>query len=117
MEPSKFTLLSEVFNERALLLTFFGALGGSVRATVLKTTWKEGLRVVFVGGAVSFGIGVMGPAILEPWIGNVPEDMAGAIGTLTAISFLTGLVAVTIVERLISKGEEETAEKSAKDER
>lgn len=95
-------LYFEVFNERAAILTFFGALGGSVRAAVLKTSWKEGLRVVFVGGAVSFGVGVLGPVLMKPWIGDLPDEMAGAMGTLTAASFLIGLVAVTLVERFIS---------------
>lgn len=95
-------LFFEVFNQRAAILTFFGALGGSVRAAVLKTSWKEGLRVVFVGGAVAFGVGVLGPVLMKPWIGDLPEEMAGAMGTLTAASFLIGLVAVTLVERFIS---------------
>jgi len=102
-------LILEVFNERAGILTFMGMLGGSVRAVVLKTTWREGIRVVFVGGAVAFGIGVVAPVIMEPWIGELPENMAGALGTLTAASFLIGLVAVTLVERFISgpkEGEE-----------
>jgi len=94
-------LISEVFNQRAAILTFFGMLGGSVRAAVLKTSWREGLRVVFVGGAVAFGVGVVGPVMLKPWIGELPDGMAGALGTLTAASFLTGLVAVTLVERFI----------------
>lgn len=95
-------LFFEVFNQRAAILTFFGALGGSVRAAVLKTSWKEGLRVVFVGGAVAFGVGVLGPVLMKPWIGDLPDEMAGAMGTLTAASFLIGLVAVTLVERFIS---------------
>ena len=95
-------LIEEVFNQRAAILTFFGMLGGSVRAAVLKTSWREGLRVVFVGGAVAFGVGVVGPVMLKPWIGELPEGMAGALGTLTAASFLTGLVAVTLVERFIA---------------
>ena len=95
-------LFFEVFNQRAAILTFFGALGGSVRAAVLNTGWKEGLRVVFVGGAVSFGVGVLGPVLMKPWIGDLPDEMAGAMGTLTAASFLIGLVAVTLVERFIS---------------
>ena len=94
-------LWQEVFNERALILTFFGALGGSVRAAVLKTSWREGVRVVFVGGSVAFGIGVLGPIVLKPWIGDVPDEMTGALGTLTAASFLVGLIAVTLVERFI----------------
>lgn len=100
-------LFFEVFNQRAAILTFFGALGGSVRAAVLKTTWREGLRVVFVGGAVAFGVGVLGPVIMRPWIGDLPDEMAGAMGTLTAASFLIGLVAVTLVERFISGEENE----------
>ena len=102
-------LILEVFNQRAGILTFMGMLGGSVRAVVLKTTWREGIRVVFVGGAVAFGTGVVAPVIMEPWIGELPENMAGALGTLTAASFLIGLVAVTLVERFISgpkEGEE-----------
>ena len=95
-------LFAEVFNQRAGILTFFGMLGGSVRAAVLKTSWKEGLRVVFVGGAVAFGVGVLGPVLMKPWIGELPDEMAGALGTLTAASFLTGLIAVTLVERFIS---------------
>lgn len=100
--PNDVNLLQEVFNQRALLLTFFGSLGGSVRAAVLRTTWRESLRVIFVGGAVSFGVGVLGPVVLRPWIGDLPDEMAGALGTLTAASFLIGLVAVTLVERFIS---------------
>lgn len=101
-------LFGEVFNQRAAILTFFGMLGGSVRAAVLKTSWKEGLRVVFVGGAVAFGVGVLGPVIMKPWIGDLPDEMAGAMGTLTAASFLIGLVAVTLVERFISGEVHET---------
>ena len=95
-------LIFEVFNQRAGILTFMGALGGSVRAAVLKTTWREGLRVIFVGGAVAFGVGVLGPVVLKPWIGELPDEMAGALGTLTAASFLVGLASVTLVERIIS---------------
>ena len=95
-------LFLEVFNQRAGILTFFGSLGGSVRAVVLKTGWKEGLRVIFVGGAVAFGVGVLGPVILRPWIGELPNEMAGTLGTLTATAFFIGLVAVTLVERFIS---------------
>jgi hypothetical protein len=98
-------LYQEIFNQRAAILTFFGALGGSVRAAVLKTTWKESLRVIFVGGAVAFGVGVLGPFVLEPWIGDIPHDMTGALGTLTATSFILGLVAVTLVERFVNKDE------------
>ena len=64
MSEKDLNLITEVFNQRAGILTFFGMLGGSVRAAVLKTGWKEGLRVVFVGGAVAFGVGIPKPNII-----------------------------------------------------
>lgn len=94
-------LFGEVFNERGLLLAFFGALGGAVRSATLKTGWREGLRVVFIGGSTSFGVGVLAPVLLRPWIGELPPAMSGALGTLCAASFLVGLISVTLIERLI----------------
>lgn len=97
------SLLNEIFNERAALMAFFGALGGMVRSAALKTTWREGLRVVFIGSATAFGLGVLAPYVLRPWIGDViTEEMAGALGTLCAAAFVVGLVAVTLIERWIA---------------
>lgn len=100
-------LIWQIFNERGALLAFFGALGGAVRAATLKTTWREGVRVIFVGGSTSFGVGVLAPHLLRPWIGDLPEEMSGALGTLCAAAFLTGLIAVTLIERMIEKKAEE----------
>jgi len=99
----------EIFNERGALLAFFGALGGAVRSAALKTGWKESLRVVFIGSATSFGVGVLGPVVLRPWIGDLPDEMSGALGTLCASAFLVGLVSVTLIERLIDEKGKETA--------
>lgn len=96
-------VFSEIFNARGALLAFFGALGGAVRSATLKTGWKEGLRVVFIGSATSFGVGVLAPTLLKPWIGNLPPEMSGALGTLCAASFLIGLVSVTLIERFIDQ--------------
>ena len=63
-------------------------------------------------GAVAFGVGVLGPVMMRPWIGDLPDEMAGAMGTLTAASFLIGLVAVTLVERFISGPENNKGESS-----
>jgi hypothetical protein len=89
-----------IFNERGLLLAFFGALGGAVRSAALKTTWREGLRVMFIGSSTAFGVGALAPHLLRPWIGDLPEGMAGALGTLCAAAFLVGLMAVTLIERM-----------------
>lgn len=93
-------VFAEVFSQRAQVLTLFGALGGSVRAAVLKTTWRETLRVIFVGGAVSFGVGVLGPNIMFPIFGDLTS--IGSMGALTASAFLLGLISVTIVERIFT---------------
>jgi hypothetical protein len=91
---------SNIFNERGLMLAFFGALGGAVRSAALKTTWREGLRVMFIGSSTAFGVGVLAPFLLRPWIGDLPQGMAGALGTLCAAAFLLGLMAVTLIERM-----------------
>lgn len=91
-----------IFNDRGALLAFFGALGGAVRSAALKTSWREGLRVVFIGAATAFGVGVLAPFLLKPWIGDLPEGVAGALGTLCAAAFMVGLVAVTMIERFIA---------------
>ncbi len=88
-----------IFSERGALLAFFGALGGAVRSAALKTTWREGVRVMFIGGATAFGVGALGPLMMKPWIGAISDEMAGALGTLCAAAFLIGLMAVTLVER------------------
>ena len=93
-------IFAEVFSQSAIVLTVFGALGGSVRAAVLKTGWRETLRGIFVGGAVSFGVGVVGPNLMTPFFGKL--DAAGSMGALTASAFLLGLISVTIVERIFT---------------
>lgn len=102
---SNLNLFSEIFNERGALLAIFGAMGGAVRSAALKTTWREGVRVIFIGSATSFGVGVLAPYLLKPWIGDLPDGMAGALGTLCAAAFLVGLLAVTIIERFLDQSE------------
>ncbi|CUH68705.1 hypothetical protein TG4357_03748 [Thalassovita gelatinovora] len=103
-------LFAQIFNQRGALLTFFGVLGGMVRSATIRTTWREGLRVSFIGGATAFGVGVLGPMLARPWIGDLPEGMETALGTLCAAAFIVGLVAVTIIERMIEGKTITTAE-------
>lgn len=96
-----------VFSDHNLILAFFGALGGSVRALALRTTWREGLRVVLIGSATAFGAGVLAPALVKPWFGELAAGSPGAMGTLGASCFLLGLIAVTLIERVIDKRKDE----------
>lgn len=93
------SLMDQIFNERSLLLAFFGALGGAVRSAVLRTTWREGIRVIFIGATTAFGVGALAPFLLRPWIGELPLDMVGALGTLCSAAFILGLVSVTMIEK------------------
>lgn len=90
-----------IFNARGALLALFGALGGAVRSAALKTTWREGLRVVFIGSATSFGFGVLSQHLLK-WAFHIemPEEVSASLGGLCATAFIVGLVAVTIIERI-----------------
>lgn len=95
-------LLNEIFNERGLVLAIMGALGGAVRSAAIKTTWREGVRVVFIGAATAFGFGILAPYLLRPWFGDLPAELAGQIGALAAAAFVVGLMGVTIIEALIA---------------
>ena len=91
----------QVFDQRSGLLAFFGALGGMVRSATIKTSWREGVRVTFIGSATAFGVGVLSPYLVKPWVGDLPAGMSGALGTLCASAFIVGLVAVTMIERFL----------------
>ncbi|SMP32252.1 hypothetical protein [Shimia sagamensis] len=95
-------LWQQVFNDRGAILAFFGALGGMVRSATIKTTWREGVRVTFIGSATAFGVGVLAPYLVRPWVGELPPEMSGTLGTLCAASFIVGLIAVTMIERFLA---------------
>lgn len=92
---------AQIVNQKAELLVFFGALGGMVRSATLKTTWKEGLRVVFVGSACSFGFGSLGTYVITPFVGTLPSDVSTALSFMCSGAFIMGLIGVTIAERFV----------------
>ena len=89
---------SDIFNEQGAVLAALGAMGGMVRALTLKTTWREGLRVVAIGSILSFGVGILGPHVLRPWIGELPDGLTSAFGIVAASAFIIGLMGITIIE-------------------
>ena len=95
-----------IFNARSALLAMFGALGGAVRSVALKTTWRDGMRAVFIGAATSFGFGTLSPHILHFAFGiDIPADVASALGGLCAAAFIVGLTAITLLERFLAERE------------
>lgn len=97
-------LWQRIFSEQNVLMGFFGALGGSVRAVTLRTKPLESLRVIFVGGATTFSAGTLAPVLLRPYLGESLSE--AAVGAISAACFLLGLLAVTLVERAIDKRKE-----------
>ena len=100
--------LQQVLSEQNLVLAAFGALGGTVRSAALKTTWKEGLRVTFIGGATSFGFGRLAPVLISKYYGiDIPEGAGHTFGVVCACAFFVGLVAVTLIERFVVMGKDD----------
>ena len=98
----QWALLAEVFNARGALLAFFGGLGGGVRWAVDGGRWRVGARRVFIGAATAFGVGLMAPVQLEPWIGSVQPEARASIGTLCGTAFLVGFLALSVLERIMN---------------
>lgn len=96
----------QVFSNLGGALAFFGGLGGLVRALVFRVDWKETLRVVLVGSATAFGIGTLSPHVLKWLVGDLPENISGALGTLCSLAFIIGIVSVALVERFVVKKKE-----------
>lgn len=96
--------ISGLFTEKRFLLIFFGSLGGSVRAAVLKITPIESLRVIFIGASVSLGIGETSPHFLLPLLSSfgIEIDQKNVVTAIYGIlPFITGLLAVNIVESIL----------------
>jgi hypothetical protein len=95
----------QVISEQNLVLAAFGALGGMVRSAALKTTWKEGLRVTFIGCATSFGFGRLAPVIITKiYDVDIPDKVSDSFGVICACAFFVGLAAVTLIERFVIAG-------------
>ena len=103
MDQNDPNLFREVFSPLAVTLAFFGGLGGLIRALVLRVRVGETIRVIVVGAGTAFGLGSLSPYVLRFLIGDLPEGLGSAFGTLCACAFVVGLIAVALVERLIAQ--------------
>jgi hypothetical protein len=91
----------EILHPLALAMAAFGGLGGLVRALVVKSSFRDGVRVVVVGAGTSFGLGALSPAMLEVIKIPLPADPALSVGIMTSSGFIIGVTSIAIVEWLI----------------
>ena len=103
MDQNDPNLLREVFSPLAATIAFFGALGGLVRALVLRVSWRETIRVILVGSLTAFGLGTMSPYVLRFLIGDLPDGMGSTLGILCASAFLVGLINAALFERFVHR--------------
>ncbi len=96
---------NDIFNEQGAVLAVLGAMGGMVRALALRTTWREGLRVTIIGSLLAFGVGVLSPVILRPWIGEIPDGLNATFGVISASAFIIGLLGITLMETWLGRFE------------
>ena len=95
-----------LLNTRQLIILFFGILGGSVRSLVLRLSFKDCIRVAFIGGSVALAIGTTSPHILIPVLKGFNINL-DAEATKTAVygllPFMAGLLAVSFIEYILNK--------------
>ena len=95
-----------LLNTRQLIILFFGILGGSVRSLVLKLSFKDCIRVAFIGGSVAMALGTTSPHVLIPLLKgfNINLD-SEAIQTAIygLLPFMAGLLSVSLIEYILNK--------------
>lgn len=101
----------EIFDSRGAIIALFGFLGGTVNALMLLDEgedWKTGVRAVVIGTCTAFGFGELTGLLLRQF-GIVDAGTSVGIGIVSAMAFVVGLTAISIIERLRkrAKGEEE----------
>lgn len=99
-----------VFNENALIIAIFGALGGSARWLFLREKFREGLRLAVLGALLAFGLGNLASFLVKSWLGQVPDHILAQPETVYYLAFVVGLGSVTILGRFIDAKEEDTDE-------
>ncbi len=89
--------LVTVFNELGLVMAIMGGLGGLAFALAIKAPWRAVIHPAMMGSMLGFGIGILGPLIVEWQTGVEVGPVGGSVETLAAIAFLLGFIQERII--------------------
>ena len=99
--------LAQAFDESALVIAIFGALGGSARWLFLQEGLREGGRLAILGALLAFGMGNLWSIVIKNWLGDVPDHVLTQPETAYYGAFLVGLSSVAIMGRFIDGGKKD----------
>jgi len=89
-----------------LMVALHGALGGAARWIFLREDWKDGLRLMLLGGMLALGLGNLGWVLIDKWTLDLPDSILQDPRTAHSIAFFIGLISVVILGRIVD-GEKE----------
>lgn len=89
--------LAQVFDQLALVLALMGAIGGLTHGLALRLGWREIARGVVIGGALAFGLGILGPQFVTGALG-LDVTSGGTVRGLAAAAFLIGFAQNVVVD-------------------
>ena len=96
----------EFFNQQFWLVLAHGIAGGACRWLFLREPWRDGLRLMVLGGVLAAGVGNLWRLLVREWVGDVPESLWSQPETAYSGAFLVGLLAVTILGRFVDQSKQ-----------
>jgi len=96
------TVLHEIAASTALMLAFWGALGGATNALTTKMRLRDALRHILLGGLIAAGMGSFSAVVVAGWLG-LPEGAVAAGGAVGSAAYLVGVFGAAFIEVILSR--------------
>ena len=95
-------LWREIAASTALILAFWGALGGATNALTTRMALREALRHVLLGGLIAAGMGSFSIVIVAGWLG-LPDGAVAAGGAVGSAAYLVGVFGAAFIELILAR--------------
>lgn len=95
-------LWREIAASTALMLDFWGALGGATNALTTRMALREALRHVLLGGLIAAGMGSFSIVIVAGWLG-LPDGAVAAGGAVGSAAYLVGVFGAAFIELILAR--------------
>ncbi|QYX58022.1 hypothetical protein K1T73_06505 [Roseovarius sp. SCSIO 43702] len=96
------TVLREIAASTALMLAFWGALGGATNALTTKMRLRDALRHILLGGLIAAGMGSFSVVVVTAWLG-LPEGAVAAGGAVGSAAYLVGVFGAAFIDVLLAR--------------